>query len=102
MVTILPPAYSDSAYIGQQLGSGIQRGFAKGSDIASNRQEQQYQRGMLQEALGGLSNLPVETTPGQLAQKLMMATAGIPGAERYVAPLYQSLLTDLQSRQGQK
>jgi len=88
----LPAQPSASNQIGQALGAGLSSGIEKGADVG-------FQRGMLQNALKGLENIPTETTPGQLAQKIMFATAGIPGAERYVDPLYKSLMTDLASRQ---
>lgn len=90
MVQILPPKTNLGTQLGEALGSGLSRGIQRGSDIG-------FQRGMLQNALSGIENLPKGTTPFQLASKLMQATAGIPGAERYVGQLYPILLQQLQS-----
>lgn len=92
MVTILPPATDIGTIIGTGLGSGVSQGMQRGSEVG-------FQRGLLQNALKGLQNLPADTSPGQLAATLMQATAGIPGAERYFQPLYESLSKDIQSRQ---
>jgi hypothetical protein len=88
MVQILP----QKTNIGNEIGQALREGIGRGSEIG-------LQRGMLQNAISGLGDLPADTTPGQLAQKLIFATAGIPGAERYVQPLYQALSQDLAARQ---
>lgn len=87
MVQILPPKTNVGTQIGQALGAGL----AEGSNIG-------FQRGLIQNALKGLENVPKGTTPFQLASKLLQATAGIPGAERYVGQLFPHLLTSLQSQ----
>lgn len=92
MAQILPPKTSLSNSLGQSIGTGLQQGIERGSEVG-------FQRGTLQNALSGLKDIPLETTPGQLQQKLIMATAGIPGAERYVPQLYEALQADLIARQ---
>jgi len=93
MVQILPPKTSLGNQFGQAVGSGLSSGIQQGNQVG-------FQRGMLQDALKNLENLPKETTPFQLASKLMQATAGIPGAERYVGQLYPLLLGQLRSDQA--
>lgn len=92
MVQILPQATSYSGELGRSLKEGISSGLEQGSQVG-------FQRGLLQNSLEDLKNLSSKTTPGELAQKLMFATAGIPGAEKYFQPLYQTLLSDIQSKQ---
>jgi hypothetical protein len=93
MVQILPPKTSLGNQFGQAVGSGLSSGIQQANQV-------QFQRGMLQDALKNLENLPKDTTPFQLASKLMQATAGIPGAERYVGQLYPLLLGQLRSDQA--
>lgn len=90
MVQILPRPTSISNQIGEALGSGLSQGIQKGADIGVNR-------AIIQNALRGLENMPAGTTPAQLASKLIQATAGIPGAERYVAQLYDPLRKAIES-----
>jgi hypothetical protein len=92
MTQILPQRTNLGSQFGQAVGSGLSSGMQQGNQVA-------FQRGTLQKGLEGLSDIPVDTTPGQLVQKIISATAGIPGAERYVAPLYESLSQDLAARQ---
>ena len=87
MVQILPPKTS----LGTQFGQSLQQGLTKGT-------EQGINRGMLQGALKQLENLPANSTPLQLASKLMETTAGIPGSERYVGSLFPLLMQQMQSR----
>ena len=86
-IQILPPKTSISSEIGQALGPAL----AQGS-------QQQFQRGLTQEALGGLGNLSSNASPFELAKALISATAGIPGAERYVGQLFPLLLQQMQSK----
>ena len=51
MVTVVPPKMNLGSHIGQGAARGLERGFSEGFDIARQRAEQQYQRGMLQNAL---------------------------------------------------
>jgi len=88
----LPAPTSPGNEAGKALGSGLYAGFQKGNEVAFNR-------GMLKEALGSLKNLPEKASPFELATSLMEATAGIPGAERYVGTLYPLLLEQHQARQ---
>lgn len=82
--------------LGAALGQGI-------NQVLTPRLEQQYQRGLTQEALQqvrGIGNNP-NATPFDLASSLISATAGIPGAERYVGQLFPVLMKELQARQAQ-
>ena len=90
MVQILPPKYN----IGDQIGQSLQRGMEQGSQVG-------FQRGMLQNAMKGLEDVPSGTTPFQLASRLIQATAGIPGAERYVGQLFPLLMNQLQGQTAQ-
>lgn len=92
MVQILPQRTSLGNAFGQAVGSGLSSGIQQGSEVG-------FQRGVLQNALKGLENLPPETTPAQLASKVAYAFAGIPGSEKYVNPIFQSLASDLAARQ---
>ena len=77
--------------IGAALGAGLAQGIPQAG-----------QRIQLSNALNqvrGLANQP-NVSPFDLAASLMEATAGIPGAERYVGQLYPLLLQEIQSRQG--
>lgn len=87
MVQILPSPTSLGSEVGNALGQGIQRGA-----------EQGFQRGNIQQALQGLGNLPANATPFDLAKELISATAGIPGAERYVGQLFPLLLEQMRGR----
>lgn len=90
MVQILPPKTNLGSSLGQALGQGLQTGLERGIN-----------RGQLQNALQdvrGLANQP-GANAFDLASSLMSATAGIPGAERYVGQLFPLLLSNLQ---GQK
>lgn len=71
--------------LGQALGGGLGQGIEQGANIG-------LQRHLIQNALGDLTNLPKNATPLQLASSLIKATAGIPGAERYVGQLFPLLL----------
>jgi hypothetical protein len=93
MVQILPAKTSLGEHFGRSIGGNLQQGIQQGGDIA-------FQRGMLQDAFKNLENLPKDTTPFQLASELMKATAGIPGAERYVGQLYPLLLGQLRSEKA--
>lgn len=98
MVQILPQATSLGNEVGQGLRQGLSSGISQGSQVG-------FQRNLLQNSLKSLENLPPGTTPYQLASKLMQATAGIPGAERYVGQIYPLLLQQLrgdQVNQGQQ
>jgi hypothetical protein len=86
-LAILPQPTSLGAEVGGALGQGIQKGA-----------EQGFQRANVQQALGQLSNLPANATPFDLAKSLISATAGIPGAERYVGTLFPLLLQQMQRK----
>lgn len=92
MVTILPPKTNLGSQLGQALGTGLQQTMGQAT-------QQQFQRGQLQKALSGLqqlSNNP-NATPFDLATSLISATAGIPGAERYVGQIFPLLLQQVQA-----
>lgn len=84
MVQILPPKKD----IGQSLTQGFAEGFQGSFQPAA---QQGYQRGQIHQALSSLENLPQNATPQQVTSAVIKATAGIPGAERYVGPLVQTL-----------
>lgn len=87
MVQILPQKTNLGTQFGQALGQGISQGAERGIN-----------RGMLQSAFKDLESLPTNSTPLQLAAKLMETTAGIPGSERYVGQLFPLLLQQMQSQ----
>lgn len=93
MVQILPPKTNLGSQVGQSLAQGLQQGMQQG-----------FQRGMLQQALKKIEGLgqtqpgQKETSPFELASALISATAGIPGAERYVGQLFPLLLSQLQNQ----
>lgn len=91
MVQILPQKTDVGSAIGAGLGQGLGQGFAQGSQIG-------FQRNLIQNSMKDLENLPPETTPAQLASKLIQATAGIPGAERYVGQIFPLLLNQMKSK----
>jgi hypothetical protein len=93
-IQTLSPRISTGSILGQALGQGVQTGLERGLNY-------QIQRSRLQNALSGLENLPAQSTPFQLASNLLQATAGIPGAERYVGQLFPLLLSQLQAQQSQ-
>src|SRR5271157_4877410 len=90
MAMILPPKTSGGAQLGQRLGNALSEGLQQGGQVA-------FQRNLTQKAMQGLQNLPKGTTPAQLATHLIQATAGIPGAERYVGQIFPLLLNQLRS-----
>lgn len=94
MVYTTPPRNAPRPTLGNTLGQGIKQGFQSSFNPAV---QQEYQRGRIQEALGGLQNLPANASPTDVMTALISATAGIPGAERYVAPLYESLMRTRQT-----
>lgn len=91
MVSILPPNQSAGTLIGQGLGQGLASGIERGGNVG-------FQRALTREALQGLEQTAQRPgqSPFQLASQLIQATAGIPGAERYVGQLFPYLLTELQ------
>jgi hypothetical protein len=94
MVQIIPPKTNVGTQIGQATGQGLQAGLHQG-----------FQRGQLQNALKRVEDLGKNSpegkqpTPFELASALMSATAGIPGAERYVGQLFPLLLAQLQNKE---
>lgn len=77
--------------IGNEVGQSLRQGLSQGLETG-------MQRGMLKQALGDLSNLPQGATAFDLAKSLISATAGIPGAERYVGQLFPLLLNQMQTK----
>jgi len=87
MVHVSTPRPSIGAAFGQGLAQGIPQA---GQRIQLSNALQQVR---------GLANQS-NVSPFDLAATLMQATAGIPGAEKYVGQLYPLLLQEIQSRQG--
>ena len=90
MVQILPPRVSLGQQLGMATGQGLQQGLSQSAQT-------QYNRGLLQEALGRVR----ESAQGQNANPLdttlnfLEATAGIPGAEKYVGQVLPMLLNQM-------
>ena len=90
MVTILPPKVSLGQQLGMAAGQGLQQGLSQGLQT-------QYNRGLLQEALSKVR----ESAQGEDANALdttlnfLVATAGVPGAERYVGQVLPILLNQM-------
>lgn len=95
MIQILPPKTNLGAEIGQGLGQGLSKGIQRGAEVG-------FQRNLLQDSLKNL-NIPEGASPFDLAKGLISATAGIPGAERYVGQLFPLLLQQMrgQATKGQ-
>lgn len=90
-IQTLSPNINTGSILGQALGEGIQTGATKGIDYQVNRSR-------LQNALGSLKNISPDASPFELATSLIGATAGIPGAERYVGQLFPLLMNQLQAK----
>lgn len=83
------------------LGSRLGQAFGQNLNQASSQTAQQgYQRGQLQQALGKLKDIPENATPMQAIGALIEATAGIPGAERYVGQLAPLILERSRANQA--
>ena len=83
------------------LGSQLGQAFGQNLNQASSQTAQQgYQRGQLQQALGKLKDIPETATPMQAISALIEATAGIPGAERYVGQLAPLILERSKANQA--
>lgn len=93
MVTVVPPKMNLGSHIGQGAARGLERGFSEGFDIARQRDEQQYQRGMLQKGLDeAYSSLPEsEQSRLQSTFAYLKATAGLPQSDRAAAALLPEL-----------
>ncbi len=89
MVFVKPPPNAPLPSAGSQLGQRASQAFQQSFQPAA---QQEYQRGRIQDALSNLKNLPPDSSPQELLTGLISATAGIPGAERYVGPLFQTLI----------
>lgn len=97
MVYTTPPRNAPNATLGNQLGQGISQGFLESFKPAA---QQQYQRGQLQKALEGMKQIANDpkATPYDIASALISTTSQIPGSERYVGQLYDSLMRSRQTR----
>lgn len=97
MVYTIPPRNAPNATLGNQLGQGISQGFLSAAQPAI---QQQYQRGQLQKALEGMKGIANDpnATPYDIASSLISATSQIPGSERYVGQLYDSLMRSRQTK----
>lgn len=93
MVQILPPKKD----VGQSIAKGFSEGFLGSFQPAA---QQEYQRGRIQQALSGLENIPDDASPQQVMSTLIKATAGIPGAEKYVGQLAPILLERQRAKQA--
>lgn len=90
MVTILPQSTSLANVLGMQAGQALQQGLQQAGQT-------QYQRGLLQEALGKVKDIAApkqgqKTSPLDLSLAFLEATAGIPGAEKYVGTVLPMIL----------
>lgn len=97
MVYTIPNRGAPRPSLGNTLGSSISEGFQESFKPAI---QQEYQRGRIQEALGGLKNIANDpnASPTDIATALISATAGIPGAEKYTGQLYDSLMRERNTR----
>lgn len=97
MVFVTPPRNAPNASLSNQLGNGISQGFLSSAQPAIN---QQYQRGELQKALEGMKGIANDpnATPYDIASALISSTSQIPGSERYVGQLYDSLMRSRQTK----
>lgn len=97
MVYTIPQRNAPNASLGNQLGQGISQGFLSSAQPAIN---QQYQRGQLQKALEGMKGIANDpnATPYDIASALISSTSQIPGSERYVGQLYDSLMRSRQTK----
>src|SRR5271155_140527 len=81
MVQILPPKYN----VGDQIGQSLQRGLEQGGNLG-------FQRGMLQNALKGLDNIPSDASPLEKTKYMLQATAGLPDQGRILQALSPMLI----------
>lgn len=93
MVQVLPQRTNLGTQLGQSTGQGLAQGLQRGGEIG-------FQKNLLQNAFKDIENIPKDSNAFQLASKLIQATAGIPGAERYVGQLFPLLLGQLRSQQA--
>lgn len=85
MVTILPSRVSIADQLGLSMGQGLQQGLQQAAQT-------QYQRGLIQDALGRAKNVLSSQAPfAEKAVALMEAGAGIPGSEKYFGTLLDLL-----------
>lgn len=98
MVQFYGTSRPQSSYVIEALGQGAE-GLGR---VAGEQFRFQQQRGRLQKALGELQKLTPDQqkNPAQLLTSLLSATAGIPGAEKYVGQVFPYLLA--QQSQGAK
>ncbi len=88
----VPAKVNIGSQIGQTLGQGLQSGMGQAMQT-------QYQRGLLQKALGDVkSQFAQGGKPLDLMFGLMQAGAGIPGSEKYLATLLPALLGSTQAQ----
>jgi hypothetical protein len=85
MVQILPPKTDLGTALGSSLGRGLSSGLQQGSDIG-------FQRGLIQNALQGLQNLPANSSPLDATKYLLEATAGLPDQGRIMQALAPYLI----------
>ncbi len=95
MVTILP----ERNEFGSQLGKALGQGFSQSAGQAA---QQQYQRGLLHQALQGVRDVGKQqgATPFDIVSSLVELTPLAPGMERALAPLADLLIKQSATEQG--
>lgn len=86
MVTILPQATN----LGVEVGRAFNQGAQKAGDISFNRS-------LLTKALGEAETAmnAENASPQSVLFSLLKGTAGIPGSERYIGPVYDTLMKQM-------
>lgn len=96
MVQFYGNSRSHASYVNEALGQAAE-GLGR---VAGEQYRYQQQRGRLQQALSSLDQMTPEQKqdPFQLTKAVISATAGIPGAERYVGQLLSTLIPQQQQK----
>lgn len=96
MVQFFQLPQQPQARLAEQMGLGLGQGV---NQIA----QQQYQRGILQKALGQIKDSAIQgASPLDITLNTMQAIAGIPGAERYAAALIPMIQEQAAAQRAQK
>lgn len=87
--------------INEEIGRGAGQGIGAALQEVG---EYKRTRGRLQEALGMIENMSPEDKkdPYKVMTSVISATAGIPGSERYVGPLFETLINRAQRESAGK
>lgn len=98
MVQFLPP--TTKGRLTEESGKAFTSGI---SEVLDEAREYKRNRGRLQDALKSIENISPEDrrNPTKLLTSILSATAGIPGAERYVGSVFDTLVRQ-QNTQAQK